>query len=457
MAASSVRNEPTEAQALMAHFDGIDGLLATYEPARYSTEDAAELLSRITKHERQVVAAKTLTAARVAQGNLHVRTGHGSAAEFIASATGDSLGDTKNLIQLGENLADQPDLAESFLGGRLSHRRAALVSDAAKVNPTREADLVKGAETDTDAGVKEQCLRAKAEGRTGEAAERHRRRLHESRSARTWTDTDGAFHLDARFAPEAGAELKAALEAQTDRQFHRARREGRFENADAYRADALLALVTGTGLLGVGNTEPPRRAGAGDPAPDTPVRTREPKATVNVVVDLDTLRRGNVQPGERCEIPGVGPVSVTHARELLGDSLFNVVVTSATDIHSIWSPGRHLRRDVRAGLLLRDPRCVVPGCDARLGLECDHWVTDFAEGGLTGLDNLARLCKRHHRQRTHEGFELRQGPNGWEWIPPATRKAPKRPRRAKPRTKAPPRSALTPARGQGPSLLDPGG
>jgi hypothetical protein len=457
MAASSVRTEPTEAQALMAHFDGIDGLLATYEPARYSTEDAAELLSRITKHERQVVAAKTLTAARVAQGNLHVRTGHGSAAEFIASATGDSLGDTKNLIQLGENLADQPDLAESFLGGRLSHRRAALVSDAAKVNPTREADLVKGAETDTDAGVKEQCLRAKAEGRTGEAAERHRRRLHESRSARTWTDTDGAFHLDARFAPEAGAELKAALEAQTDRQFHRARREGRFENADAYRADALLALVTGTGLLGVGNTEPPRRAGAGDPAPDTPVRTREPKATVNVVVDLDTLRRGNVQPGERCEIPGVGPVSVTHARELLGDSLFNVVVTSATDIHSIWSPGRHLRRDVRAGLLLRDPRCVVPGCDARLGLECDHWVTDFAEGGLTGLDNLARLCKRHHRQRTHEGFELRQGPNGWEWIPPATRKAPKRPRRAKPRTKAPPRSALTPARGQGPSLLDPGG
>jgi len=457
MAASSVRTEPTEAQALMAHFDGIDGLLATYEPARYSTEDAAELLSRITKHERQVVAAKTLTAARVAQGNLHVRTGHGSAAEFIASATGDSLGDTKNLIQLGENLADQPDLAESFLGGRLSHRRAALVSDAAKVNPTREADLVKGAETDTDAGVKEQCLRAKAEGRTGEAAERHRRRLHESRSARTWTDTDGAFHLDARFAPEAGAELKAALEAQTDRQFHRARREGRFENADAYRADALLALVTGTGLLGVGNTEPPRRAGAGDPAPDTPVRTREPKATVNVVVDLDTLRRGNVQPGERCEIPGVGPVSVTHARELLGDSLFNVVVTSATDIYSIWSPGRHLRRDVRAGLLLRDPRCVVPGCDARLGLECDHWVTDFAEGGLTGLDNLARLCKRHHRQRTHEGFELRQGPNGWEWIPPATRKAPKRPRRAKPRTKAPPRSALTPARGQGPSLLDPGG
>jgi hypothetical protein len=83
---------------------------------------------------------------------------------------------------------------------------------------------------------------------------------------------------------------------------------------------------------------------------------------------------------------------------------------------------------------------VVPGCDARLGLECDHWVTDFAQGGLTALDNLARICRRHHRQRTHQGFELRRGEEGWEWIPPATPKVPQRPKRPKKRTgaKAPP-------------------
>jgi hypothetical protein len=172
-----------------------------------------------------------------------------------------------------------------------------------------------------------------------------------------------------------------------------------------------------------------------------------------------------VRPGERCEIPGVGPVSVDYARELLGDCLVKVFVTSATDIHTVVSVGRHLRRDVRAGLLLRDPRCVVPGCDARLGLENDHWVTDFAKGGLTALDNLARACKHHHRQRTHEGYELRKGPNGWEWIPPATPKVPQRPKRrrkaradqAPPHPPNPPNppTAPDPPTGTSPPLFDP--
>jgi hypothetical protein len=435
----------TEARALFAHFDGVDAFLATFEPARYSTEDAAELLSRITRHERRVVAAKTLVAARVAEGHLHLRTGHRTPAEFMAATTGDSLAETKDLIRLGENLADQPALAGSFLDGRLSRRRAALVSDAARVNPGREADLVKGAETDSEAGVKERCLRAKAEGRTQQEAARHHERLHQDRSATTWTDTDGAFALRATLTPEAGAELQAALEAEADRHFDRARSEGRMENPAAYRADALVALVTGRGIVG------PRKK---KQTPDTepPVPTRDRRATVNVVVDLETLRQGNVQPGGRCEIPGVGPVSVDWVRELLGQCLFNAFVTSATDIHAVWSPKRRLPRDLRAGIVLRDPRCVVPGCDARLGLECDHWVTDFAEGGLTALDNLARICKRHHRQRTHQGFELRRGPKGWEWIPPATPNVPKRPKKKKSRKVT---GTAPPPTGTGPPLFDP--
>jgi hypothetical protein len=96
--------------------------------------------------------------------------------------------DAKGLIRLGENLADQPELEESFRKGRLARRRASLVSEAARINPGKEGDLVKSAETDSDATVMERCLRAKAEGRSREDAERHRRALHERRSARTWTD-----------------------------------------------------------------------------------------------------------------------------------------------------------------------------------------------------------------------------------------------------------------------------
>ena len=44
--------------------------------------------------------------------------------------------------------------------------------------------------------------------------------------------------------------MKAAIEAQADRQFEQARREGTEESPAAYRADAVSALITGKGILG---------------------------------------------------------------------------------------------------------------------------------------------------------------------------------------------------------------
>ena len=438
--------QPTEARRLFAHLDAIDSFFDAYDPDRYPAEDGAELLLRLTRHERRVAAVRTLTAARVARGNLHVRTGHRSPAEFLAAQTGDSVGEAKGLIRLGENLAGQPELEDSFRRGRLARRRAVLVSEAVRINPGKERDLVKSAETDSDAIVMERCLRAKAEGRSREDAERHRRALHERRSARTWTDPDGALRLEARFAPEVGAELQAALEAQTEQQFQRARKEGRFETSDAYRADALVALVTGQSLpvpVGKGGRRSPP---TGRPLPT--VRSAAPNATVSVVVDLEALRRGTVEDGERCEIPGVGSIAVEHAHRLLGEALVELIIAHGLDVTTVYSAGRNVPRRVRSALLLRDPRCVVPGCDARLGLENDHWVTDFAEGGLTSLDNLARICRHHHRQRTHQGFELRRGPDGWEWLAPATPVVPVRPRSK--RTSRARSGARSPRPGTGP-------
>jgi 5-methylcytosine-specific restriction endonuclease McrA len=277
----------------------------------------------------------------------------------------------------------------------------------------------------------------------------------------------------------------AALEAQTDRQFQKARREGRFEMADAYRADALVALLTGQGILtpkrdgddraptgdggdaapnGDGGDAAPNGDGGdaapngdgGDAAPngagDDAAPTRpgpDPRATVSVVVDLGALRRGSVGEGERCEIPGVGPVAVEYARTMLGRALVEVLIAKGTDVTTVYSAGRHVPRRVRSALLLRDPRCVVPHCDARLGLEDDHWVTDFANGGLTGLDNLARLCRKHHLDRTHRGFELTRTEDGWVWTAPHHPVAPKRP---KPKRR---RKATAPPPGTGPPRFDP--
>ena len=313
------------------------------------------------------------------------------------------------------------------------------MSDAVKVNPAKEAELVGSAESDSEATLKERCLRAKVEGRSGKAEARHFQKLHEDRRCRTFTDDDGAFRLLAVLAPEAGAGVLAALEAETDRQFEAARTEGRFETPDAYRADALVALTTGGGTLTPKGEETGTARGG---------CTCDPKATVSVVVDAEALRRGSVGQGERCEIPGVGPVGVAYARELLGEALVEVLIAKGTDVTTVYSAGRHVPKRIRSALLLRDPRCVVPTCDARLGLENDHWVTDFAQGGLTALDNLARLCRRHHLDRTHRGFELTRTDEGWVWTAP---EHPTEPKRQRPKRR---RRAEGPPPGTGPPRFD---
>ena len=52
--------------------------------------------------------------------------------------------------------------------------------------------------------------------------------------------------------------------------------------------------------------------------------------TTHVVVDHAVLVRGNVFPGERCEIPGVGPVNVQWVRDVLNTPADGFVVTEET-------------------------------------------------------------------------------------------------------------------------------
>ena len=137
---------------------------------------------------------------------------------------------------------------------------------------------------------------------------------------------------------------------------------------------------------------------------------------------MESLRRGSVNDGEVCDLAGVGPVSLETARDLLGDSLVQLVISDGADVRWISSRKRTIPAAVRAALLARDDRrCVVPGCGARWGLEIDHWQVAFADGGATELSNLALLCRTHHRLKTYRGFRLDGGPGAWRWVPPTRR------------------------------------
>ncbi|RNM13032.1 HNH endonuclease signature motif containing protein, partial [Nocardioides pocheonensis] len=65
---------------------------------------------------------------------------------------------------------------------------------------------------------------------------------------------------------------------------------------------------------------------------------------------------------------------------------------------------------------LRDRTCVFPWCNrpAR-GCDKDH-VVPWEHGGPTSSDNLAALCRRHHRLKTHGGWTYtRVEPGTYLW------------------------------------------
>ena len=66
----------------------------------------------------------------------------------------------------------------------------------------------------------------------------------------------------------------------------------------------------------------------------------------------------------------------------------------------------------RVALAVRDGGCVFPDCDRPLAW-CDaHHLWHWADGGPTDLDNLALLCRAHHRAVHEGGWRLARGPDG---------------------------------------------
>ena len=155
---------------------------------------------------------------------------------------------------------------------------------------------------------------------------------------------------------------------------------------DTLRADVLVALCTGD--------------------PGDPARTRP----VEVVVAVSTLLRLDELPGEIDGDPAAA----------------NLLRVLAHDPCAWWRPALidrdgHLdaigaRRYRPAALLeltvkLHDRTCQFPGCRRRATRsETDHVIAfdhdNPTAGGLTVLENLHTLCKRHHRLKHETGWTV---------------------------------------------------
>jgi hypothetical protein len=357
----------------------------------------AVVLAEAFAHAEKVAMAATRRAVLRA-GDLGARRhgGERDMARLAARVTGTTLARAKQGLKCAEQAASISDVEKAYVAGSLSFDQAAVVTDTATLMPSAARELLLEAETSSLAGHRSATAARTAAARGEESARERERRLAARRFCRVGTVPGGGVRLEALLPTEEGAAVMQALEHATDRRWRRAWSNGGRLSMDQARADALLALCTGSG----------------DP-------TRQPRPPELVVtVDAAALVRGEVGEGELCVIDGVGSVPVATARGLLGEALLTLCVTEGRDVRTVTSTSRVVPARVRRALEVRDPACVVPGCGQRSHLEIDHWNLDFSRGGLTALDNLCRLCGPHHRLKTRTGWRLEGGPGRWRWSPP---------------------------------------
>ena len=378
-------------------------VLSDLEPERLSGADADRLLKVFAEIEKLASGGKLLAARRVETSNAWRRKGHRSAAAHVAEVTGTGLGQAINSLATARQLGSLPATEDALRKGRLSESQVKEIAGAATARPEAEESLVDAATSQPLNVLKLRCQRVKASGHDQTSSYHAIRR---GRYLRNWTDGDGAVRLDARLTPDEGARLLAGVRAETDRLVAEARKAGVEEPRRALTADALVRLVAGCN--GAGRSE----RGAGGPA-----------TMVHVRVDHAALVRGRVEPGEICEIPGVGPIPIAVARGLAADSILSVLVTNGVDVTGVAYGGRTIPVSVRRALTERDPVCVVPGCGQRDDLEIDH-LEPLAKGGVTSLENLVRLCHWHHYLKTHQGHRLERSDDEWRWIAPSREGSP---------------------------------
>jgi hypothetical protein len=181
--------------------------------------------------------------------------------------------------------------------------------------------------------------------------------------------------------PEFGTRFAQRLDAETDRVWREARREGRSVTRAQCAADAFERLFEGTGN------------GAGS------------STDLVLVYDLNGWVRGHTHAGEVGHILGGGPCPVSVARKLAVDAFVKVVLHDGTKVRTIIHYGRRRPALLQTVLDLGDPpdfdgvTCAQEGCDRRFGLQWDH-KDPVANHGPTSAANFQPLCHPHHTEKT---------------------------------------------------------
>jgi hypothetical protein len=219
-------------------------------------------------------------------------------------------------------------------------------------------------------------------------------------------DHDGCLVVQGRLPPEQGALLIKALEAA----------DQALRDREHDSAEALVAAPRNDSAEACPVPEPKswrtRQADAACLLAETLLAhgaaglSAGDRHLVHVHVDLEALRAAGDTSEGRCHIEEGPSIARDVARRLACDggvvALFEDGDGAALDV------GRKTRAippAMRRALQSRDQGCRFPGCTNTRFVDAHH-IEHWVDGGETKLENLALLCRYHHRLVHEGGFSI---------------------------------------------------
>ena len=281
------------------------------------------------------------------------------------------------------------------------------------------------------------------------------------RAAHAPADAEAAAYVDAKVAPVADTAGRARIErlvndaaARFDAEEQAAAEDVakeawgvRLDNysgpvwAGTSRLEVIGDTPTLTKLYDLVNKTAHKRLDPAQPADDQPSLEHRKVAAVGDIADgagatsktkLYLHLDATTLPDQTTTLPDkklgfverLGPLTVATIQSWLHTSRFTllpVLDRRRTDAVDQYEPPEWMRELV----ILRDRTCVHPNCtkDAR-DCDLDHIeafveMDDGGPPGQTRPDNLAPLCRRHHRAKTHYGWAYQRNADGsYTWTDP---------------------------------------
>jgi hypothetical protein len=334
--------------------------------------------------------------------------GFPSCAQWLSWRTGIAPGAAREKVRVAHAIAELPRISAAMETGELSYSKVRALTRIA--TPETEERLLELARNATAAQVETVVRAWRRVDRWAEAEAEARR--HEARHLTVLVDDDGSYVIRGRLDSEVGALFQRALEAAA-KQLYVAGEASvpsvagleapvpALPTAAQRRADALGLLVE-LALAGPELTP--------DTTPETApsgrgVRPLQAAARVQVVLHVDAEGlRAESDAGQAVLDDGVRVPAETSRRLACDASRVVMTHDAAGNVLDVGRRTRTIPPAIRRALAHRDRGCRFPGCHNRYADA--HHLRHWADGGLTSLDNLVLLCRRHHRAVHEDGYRV---------------------------------------------------